>query len=101
MGIDWRGTEEEVAAIRRDFDKVAAWARDQGRPIFLGEFGAYDRAPMDARVRYIRTVAREAEARGWSWAYWQFDSDFILWDMQRDTWVRPILEALIPEAAER
>lgn len=101
VGIDWRGTEEEVAAIRRDFDKVAAWARDQGRPIFLGEFGAYDRAPMDARVRYIRTVAREAEARGWSWAYWQFDSDFILWDMQRDTWVRPILEALIPEAAKR
>ncbi|MCS7089869.1 MAG: glycoside hydrolase family 5 protein [Verrucomicrobiota bacterium] len=96
VGIDWRGTEVEVAAIRQDFDKVAAWARKHRRPIFLGEFGAYDKAPMEARVRYLRTVAREAEKRGWSWAYWQFDSDFILWDMQRDTWVAPILEALIP-----
>jgi endoglucanase len=98
VGIDWRGTEEEVNAIRQDFDKVADWARSRNRPVFLGEFGAYDRAPMDARVRYIRTVAREAEARGWSWAYWQFDGDFIVWDMQRDAWVQPILDALIPPA---
>lgn len=101
VGIDWKGTEEEVAAIRRDFDKVAAWSREHRRPIFLGEFGAYDKAPMDARVRYLQTVAREAEARGWSWAYWQFDGDFILWDMQKDDWVRPILEALIPESNKR
>lgn len=98
VGIDWRGTAEEVNAIRQDFDKVADWSRKHQRPVFLGEFGAYDRAPLEARVRYIRTVAREAEARGWSWAYWQFDGDFIVWDMQRDQWVRPILEALLPSA---
>lgn len=101
VGIDWKGTEEEVTAIRRDFDRVGAWSREQRRPVFLGEFGAYDKAPMEARVRYLQTVAREAEARGWSWAYWQFDGDFILWDMQKDDWVRPILEALILESKKR
>lgn len=100
LGVDWRGSPEELAAINRDFDKVAAWAREHNRPIFLGEFGAYDKAPMDARVRYIRSVARAAEQRGWSWAYWQFDSDFILWDMKADAWIEPILRALIPPAGE-
>jgi len=96
-GIDWQGTADEMAAIERDFDKVAAWAKKHNRPIFLGEFGAYDKAPMESRVRYLNAVTRAAEKRAWSWAYWQFDSDFILWDMKRDGWVEPILNALIPE----
>jgi endoglucanase len=41
-------------------------------------------------------VTRTAEERGWSWGYWQFDSDFILYDVKRDAWVEPILRALIP-----
>ncbi len=101
LGVDWKGTAEELGAITRDFDKVAAWAKEHKRPILLGEFGAYDKATMDARVRYTGTVARAAEQRGWSWAYWQFDSDFILWDMKADAWVEPILRALIPHAAEK
>lgn len=95
VGFSW-GTDAEKQAVRDDFAKVNAWAQQQNRPIYLGEFGAYDRAPMDSRVRYIQFVARTAEAHGWSWAYWQFDSDFILWDMNRDAWVEPILRALIP-----
>jgi len=96
VGISW-GTDAEKNAVRADFEKVNAWARKNNRPIFLGEFGAYDRAPMESRVRYTDFVARTAESFGWSWAYWQFDSDFILWDMKKDTWVEPILKALIPE----
>jgi endoglucanase len=96
VGIDWLGTKDEIAAIQQDFDKAAAWGKEQHRPIFLGEFGAYDKAPMDSRARYTANIARAAEQRGWSWAYWQFDSDFVLYDMTHDTWVAPILVALIP-----
>ncbi len=99
LGVDWQGTPEELAALQRDFDKVTSWAKEQNRPVLLGEFGAYDQAAMDARVRYLKAVTRAAESRGWSWAYWQFDSDFILWDMDRDAWVEPILRALIPSTA--
>lgn len=94
-GIAW-GSDAEREAVRRDFAKVAAWAKEHNRPILLGEFGAYDKAPEASRVRYTDFVARTAEAAGWSWAYWQFDGDFILWDMKRDTWVEPILHALVP-----
>ena len=98
LGVDWLGTEAELGVINKDFDKAAAWAKEHHRPIFLGEFGAYDKAPMESRVRYITSVARAAEQRGWSWGYWQFDSDFILYDVKRDAWVQPILNALIPES---
>jgi endoglucanase len=96
LGVDWSGTPEQLGAIQRDFDKVAAWAKQHHRPIYLGEFGAYDKAPMESRVRYLSSVTRAAEERGWSWGYWQFDSDFILYDVKRDAWVEPILRALIP-----
>ena len=94
-GVTW-GTDADRKAVQDDFAKVSAWAGEHQRPIYLGEFGAYDKGPMESRVRYTDFVARTAEAAGWSWAYWQFDGDFILWDMKRDTWVEPILHALIP-----
>ena len=98
LGVDWLGTEKEFAVLKGDFDKAANWAKQHDRPLFLGEFGAYDKAPMESRARYVGSVARAAEQRGWSWAYWQFDSDFILYDIGRDAWVEPIRRALIPAA---
>ncbi len=95
-GVEWTGSESERAAIDKDFDKAAGWAREHNRPLFLGEFGAYDKGPTDSRARYTAAVARAAEKRGWAWAYWQFDSDFILYDINKDAWVLPIRQALIP-----
>jgi endoglucanase len=95
-GVKW-GTDEEKAAVGKDFAGVQEWSKAQKRPILLGEFGAYDKAEMDSRVRYTAYVVRTAESLGWAWTYWQFDSDFLLWDMAKDDWVQPIRKALIPE----
>ncbi len=94
-GITW-GSAPELERMARDFDKVQLWAKAHDRPILLGEFGAYDKGELASRVRYTSAVARAAEARGWAWCYWQFDSDFIAWDMKQDAWVAPIHDALIP-----
>jgi endoglucanase len=75
---------------------VQQWAHEHSRPIYLGEFGAYDKGDMDSRARYTEAVAREAERNGWGWGYWQFDSDFIVYDIDNDQWVTPIINALIP-----
>jgi len=101
LGIEWLGTEAELGVLKSDFDKAAGWAKQHDRPLFLGEFGAYDKAPMESRVRYLTRVVRAAEQRGWSWAYWQFDSDFILYDIGRDAWIEPIRRALIPAASPK
>ena len=96
-GIRWPGTTQEIERIQRDFNGVNAWAEEHDIPVYLGEFGAYDKADMDSRVRYTSAVAREAERLGWSWGYWQFDSDFIVYDIDNDCWVEAILSALIPD----
>ncbi len=100
-GVAWNGTEAERAAVKDDLGVAAAWSKEHNRPVFLGEFGAYDKAAMDSRVRYTDCVARTAESLGWAWAYWQFDSDFILYDIPRDAWVAPICDALIPPATPK
>jgi endoglucanase len=94
-GVTWGGPED-LAKLNADFDKVAAWSKAHNRPILLGEFGAYDKVPMPLRVIYTNAVARAAEARGFAWTYWQFDSDFVLYDVKADRWVEPIRRALIP-----
>jgi endoglucanase len=96
LGTVWEGTPEERAAIEGDFNKARAWAKQHHRPILLGEFGAYDKGDMASRVRWTECVARTAEKEGWSWAYWQFDSDFIVYDISKEQWVEPIYNALIP-----
>lgn len=99
--VGW-GSEADRAKLKADFDAVAEWSKANGRQVLLGEFGAYDRSgtPTAMRTAYTDAVAREAERHGFAWAYWQFDSDFIAWDMKADRWVEPIKKALIPEAAK-
>jgi endoglucanase len=94
-GVTW-GTPAERDAVSRAFDRVAAWSRAHGRPILLGEFGAYDAGDMASRVAWTAAVARDAEAHGFAWCYWQFDGNFVVYDIGRDAWVAPIHDALIP-----
>jgi endoglucanase len=94
-GITWEGTPAEQQAVLADFGKAQAWAEKHQRPLYLGEFGAYDQGDMPSRARYTQFIARQAEKLGWSWGYWQFDSDFIAYDIPADKWVEPIRDALI------
>jgi endoglucanase len=96
LGTTWTATPEELAALRADFDKAAGWAKANNRPLFLGEFGAYSRADMDSRVKWTSTVAREAEQRGFSWAYWEFGAGFGIYDRDAKTWRGSLRDALIP-----
>ena len=94
-GIHW-GTPAELQRLERDFDTAQTWAKKHDRPVYLGEFGAYDKAPAEDRPKYTAAVARAAERRGWAWGYWQFDSNFIVYDIDKDAWYAPIHDALIP-----
>ena len=95
LGVTW-GSPADYALLNKELDVVKAWSDANNRPMFLGEFGAYETGALPDRVRWTSAVARAAEARGFSWAYWQFDKDFIVYDVPKDQWVQPILDALIP-----
>lgn len=95
-GIRW-GSAADLAKLEKDFDAAQAWAKKHDRPILLGEFGAYDKAPQEDRIQYTAAVARAAEKRGWAFTYWQFDSNFIVYDIDADRWNESIYRALVPE----
>jgi endoglucanase len=94
-GIKWNGTAEEKELIENKLKVASDWSIKNDRPILLGEFGAYDKGDMDSRARYTSFVARTAEKFGFCWAYWQFDSDFIVYNVDKEAWVVPILNALM------
>ena len=97
LGETWTATPEQLAALRKDLTKAADWGKAHNRPLFLGEFGAYNKAPMPSRVTWTNAVAREAEALGISWSYWEFGSGFGAYDIQTNQWRQPLLNALIPD----
>ncbi len=99
LGTRWRGSASEQATLRGDLDAAAAWAQREGRPLLLGEFGAYRRADEDSRKRWTAFVAREAEVRGISWAYWEFCAGFGIYDPNTGVWREGLRDALIPPAA--
>jgi endoglucanase len=98
-GTRWTATPAEVEPVKAAMSVVSEWARRQQRPIYLGEFGAYSRADMDSRARWTKFVRSQAEAHGFSWAYWEFASGFGAYDRQSGKWLDPLLAALIPESS--
>lgn len=97
LGVAWNGTDEERAEIVGHFDQVAEWAEAHERPVLLGEFGAITNAESASRVRWTRFIRDEAESRGFSWAYWQFTSNFGAYDAENDAWDDVMREALVGE----
>jgi endoglucanase len=96
LGTDWSGTSAEQAEVRRHFDAVADWAADENVPVFLGEFGAYSKAPQLARARWTGFVREEAESRDFAWAYWEYAAGFGAYDREQRRWNAGLLEVLIP-----
>lgn len=96
LGTEWHGTDAEKASVTEILERAAGWGHEHGRPIFLGEFGAYSAADMASRARWTAYVAREAERLGMSWAYWEFMAGFGLYVPDQDEWREPLKDALMP-----
>jgi endoglucanase len=77
------------------------WAVRNGErldcPLWLGEYGAYQRADMDSRVRWTTFVRKEAEERGIPWAYWEFCAGFGIYNPGSGTWNEELRDALVPK----
>lgn len=96
LGTTWTATKEQTNAIDTDFNRVSQWSAEHDRPIHLGEFGAYSRAPEESRVLWTEYVRSAAESRSFSWAYWEFGAGFGVYDRTQNKWREELLQALIP-----
>ena len=50
IGVTWTGTESEMKAVERDLAKVSDWSKRNNRPVYIGEFGSYEKADLRSRV---------------------------------------------------
>jgi endoglucanase len=96
VGIDWPGPVGTRRDIAIDFDRVVAWAREQGRPLYLGEFGAYEKAELGARTRWTTAIVAEADARSIPYSYWELRAGFGLYDLEKKAWRPELLQAVLP-----
>ncbi|MEQ4300573.1 glycoside hydrolase family 5 protein [Plantactinospora sp. B6F1] len=94
LGTSW-GSAADLAAVEADLRRAADWAGDAGQRLFIGEFGAYERADPAARARWTRAVRQTAERLGIGWIYWEFGTDFGAYDPAADAWREPLKEALL------
>ncbi len=96
LGTKWQGTTNEKNAVIQDFETAVSWANDKNVPLFMGEFGAYNKADIVSRFNWTKFVSSEAEKKNMSWAYWEFCAGFGVYDQTTSNWNTLILQALIP-----
>jgi len=65
-----------------------------GRPVFVGEFGAYDKVAPADRVAYSQLMRSEMESRGLPWMYWELAAGFGVYDRQRGAFRPELMAAL-------
>ena len=70
------------------------WSEYFGRPVHVGEFGAYVAGDDVSRANYCREYRRAMEANGLGWALWDWSAGFRYWDKDRQHAVPGMRDAL-------
>jgi len=97
LGTTWRGEPEEKQAVMEDFQFAVDWAKKHNRPLYLGEFGVYEKADMESRKQWLTFVVQQAEKNNFSWAIWNLmGTSFGIWDESKNSWIEPLKEAILP-----
>lgn len=75
-----------------------AWSDYYGRPVHLGEFGAYTKADEQSRANYYSAVRRAAEAEQIGWCIWDWSAGFRYWDKSNHQPMPGMHQALFGES---
>jgi aryl-phospho-beta-D-glucosidase BglC (GH1 family) len=95
LGTPWRATPPQRSQVDQDIKTIADWAAAKDRPVFLGEFGTYELADSASRAMYTEYLAASFEKAGFSWALWNFSSDFGLFIDSTQAWRNYLVAALV------
>lgn len=95
LGRTWGSAPEEERAVRDTLETAADWGSQHDRPIFLGEYGTFEKADEASRAHWTRFVSAEASRLGMSRAYWEFCSGFGLYEAAQKRWNEPLKSAAL------
>lgn len=63
-------------AFRARIMNARSWADFYGRPVHIGEFGCYEKAPVQSRVNFHRDIRALMDQQGLGWALWDWKAGF-------------------------
>lgn len=61
-------------------DLAIRGAQRLNRPLFVGEFGAYEKAALPHRISYLQAMRTAMEERQLPWMYWELAAGFGVYD---------------------
>ncbi|HEY5297523.1 MAG TPA: glycoside hydrolase family 5 protein [Verrucomicrobiae bacterium] len=74
------------------------WSEFYGRPVHLGEFGAYVKADPQSRANFYSAMRRTAERDDIGWCLWDWSANFRYWDKKNNRAMPGMHAALFGEA---
>lgn len=82
------------AAFTAQLKLARQWSLYYGRPVHVGEFGAYTKADPKSRARYYAAFRRACDENHLGWAIWDWSAGFRYWDKQKNQPMPGMREAL-------
>lgn len=67
------------AIFRERFQFIRRWSDYYGRPVHVGEFGAFETVDPQSRLNYYREKRRALDEFGLGWAIWDWKAGFHYW----------------------
>jgi endoglucanase len=93
------GDADDIQQITDIFDNIQLWAVENNAPIYMGEFGVVTSADRTSRLAWYDNVVAEAVNRGFSFACWEHQGTFEIYDYEGGvytrTWDTEVLDRLI------
>ncbi len=93
-GLRW-GSRSDRATMKRRLDAAQAVQSESGMPVFVGEFGVFQKVPVRQRARWTKALRKGIEARGMSWCYWDFAGELKAYDVEAEAWIPQLKSALL------
>ena len=87
------GTQADNERLDADLRKLVDFMHRTGRVPFAGEYGAYDRIPLDQRAAYYRTISTAFASVGVQSCAWGYTNTFRLWN-DNGGWITQIRDAI-------
>jgi endoglucanase len=91
--VNW-GSPEDYRQLKQAAEYVKKVQDERRIPIFLGEIGAYEKAPYADVVNYTAETRKAFEGVGISWCAWSFTATFPFYDSNTKRWDEEKLGAL-------
>jgi endoglucanase len=85
----------QLASIEKPLLTAIAWSRKEQRPIWVGEWGSYEKAPIESRITYTKAMVAALKRHELPWAYWELAAGFGIWDPKENRWRADLKAALL------